>query len=249
LFFVLGHFSITPAFHTSNKQQYLPRSNVLVTRFLSDKGVSEITDYMHIPNSHSTSTEPILPWLVRHVSVVRGEVDFLFELFPSFNYALDDHTIEVDDEYASDNKEDSTSYVGKRFIFRSNTLNMDLRYVVSDGEKDPPNINLREMKKDVMKGPGITSRFTLSESQEITFIFRELPNTKGVLDPPINAALMKRLFRQTLTYWQDWISQSCYRGRWRENVHRSALTLKLLTYEPVRFGKKKYIYYINFFFF
>jgi len=55
-----GHFTIAPASHTSNKQQYLPRSNVLVTRFLSDEGVSEVTDYMHIPDS-SAKTKPILP--------------------------------------------------------------------------------------------------------------------------------------------------------------------------------------------
>ena len=29
-----------------------------------------------------------------------------------------------------------------------------------------------------------------------------------------------------------WIARSSYRGRWREMVHRSALTLKLLTYQP-----------------
>jgi len=33
----------------------------------------------------------------------------------------------------------------------------------------------------------------------------------------------------TIAYWQDWASQSTYRGRWREMVNRSALTLKLMT--------------------
>ena len=33
-------------------------------------------------------------------------------------------------------------------------------------------------------------------------------------------------------FWRSWISQSTYRGRWRETVNRSALTLKLLTHEP-----------------
>jgi GH15 family glucan-1,4-alpha-glucosidase len=33
-------------------------------------------------------------------------------------------------------------------------------------------------------------------------------------------------------YWRRWLSKSNYTGRWREMVHRSALTLKLLTYEP-----------------
>jgi GH15 family glucan-1,4-alpha-glucosidase len=36
----------------------------------------------------------------------------------------------------------------------------------------------------------------------------------------------------TVRYWWDWLSASRYRGRWREVVHRSALTLKLLTYAP-----------------
>ncbi|MGW0828868.1 glycoside hydrolase family 15 protein [Streptomyces prunicolor] len=39
-------------------------------------------------------------------------------------------------------------------------------------------------------------------------------------------------FATTVAYWRRWISQSRYRGRWREMVHRSALTLKLLTYAP-----------------
>ena len=38
--------------------------------------------------------------------------------------------------------------------------------------------------------------------------------------------------RRPVEYWRRWLSQSRYRGRWRETVHRSALVLKLLTYEP-----------------
>jgi len=36
----------------------------------------------------------------------------------------------------------------------------------------------------------------------------------------------------TIIYWRNWISRSQYKGRWREMVHRSALILKLLTFEP-----------------
>ena len=39
-------------------------------------------------------------------------------------------------------------------------------------------------------------------------------------------------FAETVRWWRDWIGQSRYRGRWREFVDRSAITLKLLTYEP-----------------
>ncbi|MFE9679936.1 glycoside hydrolase family 15 protein [Streptomyces sp. NPDC006285] len=39
-------------------------------------------------------------------------------------------------------------------------------------------------------------------------------------------------FAATVAFWRHWLTASHYRGRWREMVHRSALTLKLLTYAP-----------------
>ena len=41
-----------------------------------------------------------------------------------------------------------------------------------------------------------------------------------------------RDFEETVEFWRRWLAQSRYRGRWRETVHRSALVLKLLTYQP-----------------
>jgi GH15 family glucan-1,4-alpha-glucosidase len=45
-------------------------------------------------------------------------------------------------------------------------------------------------------------------------------------------AQTRELAEATVAYWRRWLSQSRYTGRWREMVHRSALTLKLLTYQP-----------------
>jgi pentatricopeptide repeat protein len=39
-------------------------------------------------------------------------------------------------------------------------------------------------------------------------------------------------YLRTVAFWRDWLEQSTYRGRWRESVERSAITLKLLTYAP-----------------
>ena len=39
-------------------------------------------------------------------------------------------------------------------------------------------------------------------------------------------------FKNTIDYWRNWLSKSTYKGRWREMVNRSALILKLLTFEP-----------------
>jgi GH15 family glucan-1,4-alpha-glucosidase len=40
------------------------------------------------------------------------------------------------------------------------------------------------------------------------------------------------LVEQTARFWRGWLGRSSYRGRWREMVARSAITLKLLTYAP-----------------
>lgn len=257
LSYATGHFSITPKIHTSNKQQYLPNSNILCTRFLSDEGVSQITDYMHIPEKSQHYTKPLLPWLIRHIEVVRGEVSFRTECFPAFNYAMDEHTTEIVDRkkrsgptFYSEN--DMPSFISpKKVVFRSQNMNMDLRWVVKCGESECPNFEFQiEDASDLgMKGPGVYTEFTLQETQEIIFIFRELPaelpeyhdgqpipvalRQQANLDPPLTLDLVDALFSQTANYWHSWISQSAYTGRWRETVYRSALILKLLTYEPV----------------
>ncbi|MGH3394204.1 MAG: glycoside hydrolase family 15 protein, partial [Streptosporangiaceae bacterium] len=40
------------------------------------------------------------------------------------------------------------------------------------------------------------------------------------------------LVHDTSEFWRNWLRQSSYRGRWREVVARSAMTLKLMTYLP-----------------
>jgi GH15 family glucan-1,4-alpha-glucosidase len=40
------------------------------------------------------------------------------------------------------------------------------------------------------------------------------------------------LFTETARFWRGWLARSTYRGRWREMVGRSAITLKLMTYAP-----------------
>ena len=56
----------------------------------------------------------------------------------------------------------------------------------------------------------------------------------GAGDAPtvIGQGELLRLFDETRDYWHSWLHRSTYRGRWREIVHRSAITLKLLTYSP-----------------
>jgi GH15 family glucan-1,4-alpha-glucosidase len=78
---------------------------------------------------------------------------------------------------------------------------------------------------------GVLADFTLGEGQTATFVLRRLDATNDANHCPGSDEAEER-FRETVTYWQRWLSHCTYHGRWREMVQRSALALKLLTFEP-----------------
>jgi pentatricopeptide repeat protein len=78
---------------------------------------------------------------------------------------------------------------------------------------------------------GAVAEFTLPEGAAATFVMREIA-AGAAWDTPYSDDTIETLFQQTVAYWQRWLSQCTYTGRWREMVRRSALVLKLLTFEP-----------------
>ncbi len=81
------------------------------------------------------------------------------------------------------------------------------------------------------EGDGVVADVTLEEGESTTLLLRNIDPGDGCA-PTLGAGEAERAFRDTVQYWRDWLSQCTYTGRWREQVHRSALALKLLTYEP-----------------
>ncbi|MEM8807522.1 MAG: glycoside hydrolase family 15 protein [Cyanobacteria bacterium P01_G01_bin.38] len=78
---------------------------------------------------------------------------------------------------------------------------------------------------------GVTAEFVLEEGESASFILRGVDCVEGC-NEPICGEQAERLFEQTVCYWRSWLSQSVYKGLWRSMVERSALVLKLLTFEP-----------------
>ena len=80
-------------------------------------------------------------------------------------------------------------------------------------------------------GAGAQAEFVLQEGESLMLTLREVErgHSPGAL---VDDETSDMLFQSTVKYWRKWLSQCTYRGRWREHVHRSALLLKLLTYEP-----------------
>lgn len=88
-----GSFEISPMFDgMKTKQLYLPDTNVLLTRFLSQDGVGEITDFMPVEELFDGKE------LIRRVTTVRGEVVYKMSCKPRFNYGRSPHTAKQEDE-------------------------------------------------------------------------------------------------------------------------------------------------------
>jgi GH15 family glucan-1,4-alpha-glucosidase len=76
---------------------------------------------------------------------------------------------------------------------------------------------------------------TKEQSQQLGVSLGQLPsgsNLRKKEDPLLTKGLLRDLLQGTNDYWNAWIRKSTYDGSWKEAVHRSALALKLLIYEP-----------------
>ncbi|HTS51549.1 MAG TPA: glycoside hydrolase family 15 protein [Bryobacteraceae bacterium] len=81
-------------------------------------------------------------------------------------------------------------------------------------------------------GTGVSAEFTLTEGKGRSFELYELAAHARRSPKTLSEQDSNELFNETVEFWRRWISKSTYRGRWREMINRSALVLKLLTYEP-----------------
>lgn len=75
-----------------------------------------------------------------------------------------------------------------------------------------------------------SAEFELQTGDSVAFVLDVLVDGEQIVDRA--AADPGALLAATTAFWREWLSRSRYTGRWREVVHRSALTLKLLTHEP-----------------
>jgi GH15 family glucan-1,4-alpha-glucosidase len=190
-----GEFSIQPQLKNQDyNQQYLPDTNILLTRFLAYDGMVEITDFMPVKEKEHNCT------LIRKVTAIRGKVDIRMKCSPRFNYARDEH------ESQQINPHEIT-FSGRKWGLRL----------------------LSEKKMEIEEGDAV-AHFTLKEKETINFVLEAVSEKGEKEDYKENLeAYVSSTFTETVNYWKSWIGKSSYRGMWMEMMHRSALTLKLLT--------------------
>ena len=193
-----GLFRISPAGDGwSSKQLYLPDTNILITRFLMPDGVGEVQDFMPPARTGEVAQRPRL---IRRVLAVRGQMRFVVDVAPRFDYARARHEVALTPHGA---------------LFRGPDLGLTL--------------STRSPLEIVDEGD-VRARIALRAGETATFVLdRAEP---GDVPVPYSDADISAEFEETVEFWRRWLRHSRYSGRWREMVHRSALTLKLLTYAP-----------------
>jgi GH15 family glucan-1,4-alpha-glucosidase len=82
----------------------------------------------------------------------------------------------------------------------------------------------------MLRETGVACEISLTPGESVTFVLERVQ--PDYVPRPYSEAETREAFDATIEYWRRWLAKSRYQGRWREVVHRSALTLKLLTYRP-----------------
>ena len=199
-----GRFQISSeAKGVRHKQFYWPSTNVLVTRFLLSDGIAELADFMP---AGLPAESPEYHHVYRRIHCVRGEVRLSIACRPAFDYGRAKHETEINSNGA---------------IFKTDDLALALSTKVPLNHDDEG---------------GVFAEFVLADGHLHFFVLREIgireePADYGIAGPPTENEA-KELLQATVRFWQKWLSACTYRGRWRDQVLRSALTLKLLTFEP-----------------
>ena len=71
------------------------------------------------------------------------------------------------------------------------------------------------------------AEFTLGAEKTAAFVLEEICEHANADSAAEH--FVAESFKETMNFWRTWMGRSTYKGRWREMVNRSALTLKMLT--------------------
>lgn len=140
--------------------------------------------------------------LIRRVKVIRGQARFRAVCAPKFDYARVGHRLEKR---------------GGVFLFVPR-------------KESVPALRLRAEVELRNENGEAWAEFTLNAGQTVSFVLEEA--RPGEESPSKAPDYVSDTFKETMNSWLAWVARSKYRGRWREMVNRSALTLKLLTSRP-----------------
>lgn len=192
-----GWFRVGPAGPYRASRAYVGDTNVLATSFRTDGGEARLVDFMPAQRRGSGRRGEDIDAshrLMRLVEGIAGEVDFVVEFRPTFDYARGETAV-------SPAAEGAIAHHGTQ----------RLRLVTA-------------IPMQAHGSYGVSGRVRLHPGDRVWITMTD-EDDRGLTDP--DATL-----EATLAYWEAWSRLCTYEGPHENLVRRSALVLKLLTFEP-----------------
>ena len=137
--------------------------------------------------------------IVRQIKTVRGSITYRMKCAPAFDYARAAHTCE--------GKENE-------LIFRSENKDQTVIRLLAD------------VPLEIVENYGF-AEFTLQQSETVYLVLECGRHEIEEINPI--EVYKNTTYHETIDFWRSWSNKSSYKGRWNEEVNRSAITLKLLT--------------------
>jgi GH15 family glucan-1,4-alpha-glucosidase len=203
-----GSFSITPIGEFTSCQTYLAGTNVLETVFETATGSARLLDCFSV-TSEKERNSGFWPAneILRVLEGTRGSVRFQLRFAPKPHYSAHPH---------------EARHLGRMGVAYP-CGHDELRFLT---ELDPSQVSWQDRDGT----PEGTADFELRGGERVisSVIYHQ---TAPAIIPALGSSAMHRLER-TIDYWQKWSSRCTYEGPFREQVVRSALALKLMTFAP-----------------
>lgn len=199
-----GYLSVRPTGEWHSTRRYLDGTNVLETTFDGGGAQVIVTDFMPVDGNTDpkNSATTHRSRIVRRIEVRHGDVAVQIRFKPTFDYARSRTTYEE----------------------------IEGNGVLASGKGGHMAIWCNE---EAMHARDDMAEATLHlHVGDVRFVSVVYAATRNEVLEEVRAPTGAADLEHTRTYWEQWSDQCTYRGRYRDQVVRSALVLKLLTYAP-----------------
>jgi GH15 family glucan-1,4-alpha-glucosidase len=203
-----GFFSIQPSVPFRSRQKYVPDTNVLETVFETSSGKARLLDCFSA-TTERRKRQMFFPSneILRKLEGISGTIPFTLHYAPKPHYNAHTH---IPLDRGKMGIEWSCGHDSVRFMAELEDQGFDWY--------------------DAPGGPEVVARFALGPGQSRFFSLSYHQFSPAII-PALGEQAELRL-KYTMEYWREWASRCAYQGPYREDVCRSALALKLMTFAP-----------------
>jgi len=199
-----GHFQVAPLGVRSVSRRYLPGTNVLETTFETDSGSVRLIDFMPV-HPHSRPEQP------REVGTRQQIVRILECISGSAEIVLECHP---------------------RFDYGTIVPHVELsteRAGFAHGGCDAISVCCSAPLQEVESGFRVEAKLSAGEKLAAGVKYESVFSHQA---PALDIAELEERLDETVRFWREWSGRCTYDGEFVEDVLRSALTIKAMTYAP-----------------